>query len=307
MAPTDSLLQSPRRSLALSGFLRKPAVPLSALAALALVLSLGFCSPGRTSETEPAAAAPKVLVAITGAQATIVAANQPLSKVLDEISRNARIAFVADQAIGKSLVSIEIRDVPLDQALRALLKDFDAFFYYHAPANGAASALEAVWIYPKDRGQGLEPVPPEKWASTTELKGRLTSKDPTVRAQAIEALAARDRNGAADAVLKALHDSDEEVRTRALYAANSQGINLPSETLLTLARSDSSATVRFLALSGLEGHPEASTAARDALQDPSPFVRSKAGEMLSALEPAPQSPQTSRNQAPTQSPEENAR
>ena len=118
---------------------------------------------------------------------------------------------------------------------------------------------------------------------------------------------ARDRNGAAGAVLKALRDSDEQVRTQALYAANSNGINLPPETLLTMAHSDSSATVRVLALSGLEGHPEASTAARDALQDPNPFVRSKATEMLSALEPAPQSPQTFRNQAPAKSPEENAR
>ena len=296
-----------RRSLALSDFPGRSAVLLSALAALALLLSPAFCSPGRTSETEPAAAAPKVVVTITGAQATIVAANQPLSKVLDEISRDARIAFAEDPAIGESLVSIEIRDVPLDQALRTLLKDFDVFFYYHAPANGAASALEAVWIYPKDRGEGLEPVPPEKWASTIELKGRLTSKDPTVRADAIEALVARDRNGAAGAVLKALRDSDEQVRTQALYAANSNGINLPAETLLTLARSDSSATVRVLALSGLEGHPEASTAARDALQDPSPFVRSKATEMLSALEPAPQSPQTFRNRAPAQPQQENAR
>ena len=58
---------------------------------------------------------------------------------------------------------------------------------------------------------------------------------------------------------------------------------------------------------GLEGHPEASAAARDALQDPSPFVRSKAGEMLSALEPAPQSPPPFRNRARTQSQQENAR
>ena len=316
------VVQGAGGSLALSGFPRKSAALLSALAALAIVLSPGFCSPGRTSETEPAAtarqsaetssagpaaAAPKILVAITGAQATIVAANQPLSNVLDEISRNARIAFAEDEAIGKSLVSIEIRDVPLDQALRALLKDFDVFFYYHAPANGGTAALEAVWIYPKDHGQGLEPVSPEKWASTAELKGRLTSKDPAVRAHAIEALVARDRNGAAAAVLKALHDSDEQVRTQALYAANSQGTSLPLETLLTLARTDPSATVRFLALSGLEGHPEASSAARDALQDPSPFVRNKATEMLSALEPAPQSPQTFRNQVPAQSQEDNAR
>jgi HEAT repeat protein len=199
------------------------------------------------------------------------------------------MVFVEEQTIGKSPVSIEIRDVPLDQALRTLLKGFDVFFYYHAPASGGASALEAVWIYPRDHGQGLEPVPPEKWASTIELKGRLTSSDPAARAQAIEALAGRDRNGAADAVLQALGDSDEQVRTRALYAAESQGIALPSETLLTLTQSDPSATVRFLALGGLEGHPEASTAARAALQDPSPFVRNKAREMMSALEPAPQS------------------
>ena len=58
---------------------------------------------------------------------------------------------------------------------------------------------------------------------------------------------------------------------------------------------------------GLEDHPEASAAARDALQDPNVFVRNKASEMLSALEPPPRSPQPSGNRAPAQSQEENAR
>ena len=86
-----------------------------------------------------------------------------------------------------------------------------------------------VWVYPRNAGRGLYPVPAEDWASTAEIDERLADPDPEERAWAIETLVERRGERAQDAVSKALGDDNEEVRTSALHSAVEEGIELPAD------------------------------------------------------------------------------
>jgi hypothetical protein len=211
--------------------------------------------------------------------------NRSLDWILEEISREAKVAIISGAGVGRRRVSVAFQDLPLDDGLRRILKDNDAFFFYGADGKASVS-LRAVWVYPKGRGAELQPVPPETWASTRELEGHLADPDPGVRARAIEALVEREGDGARDAVLEALKDQDVHVRTQALYQTVSEDVELPTDALADLVLRDPSPDVRFLALEALADRPEARTVAETALNDASPQVRQEAQEILRGLDAA---------------------
>lgn len=211
--------------------------------------------------------------------------NRSQDWVLEEISRQAKVAMTRVSGSGSRRLSVRFEDLSLDDGLRRILADDDAFFFYGAQGRAPAS-LRAVWIYAKGKGKGLEPVPPEAWASSRDLERDLADADAAVRARAIEALIERKRDGARDAVLEALKDPDEAVRTGALYESLSNDVELSTDLLGDLALDDSSPDVRFLALDALADHPDVRAIAERAASDPSPHVRHKAQEILQALEKA---------------------
>lgn len=206
---------------------------------------------------------------------------RPLGWVLDEISRRASLAVILAEDLRERPVSLQLRDVPLDEGLRELLKEYDVFLFYGAEEK-PPSSLKAVWVYPRGAGRGLEPTPPEQWASTREIERRVADRDPSVRSRAVAALIERRSEGARDVVLKALKDEDDQVRTQALYGAVNSDLQLPSAVLVE-ALNDSSDDVRFLALEALAQSPQAGEIASRALLDPSPHVRAKAEEILSQI------------------------
>jgi hypothetical protein len=204
----------------------------------------------------------------------------PLSVVLEEVSRAGRVAIMMEDARARNqLVSLRVQDVPLDQGLLQILKGYDTFFFYGTGQQGAA-VLQAVWVYPKGRGQGLAPIAPELWASTKEIEKSVDDPNPEIRAKAIATLVSRRGAGAYDAVIAGLRDDDGHVRTQALYGAVMAGVSLPREILSTLALTDPSPNVRFLALEALAGDPNINALAEQALADPSPQVQQKAQEIL---------------------------
>ncbi len=85
------------------------------------------------------------------------------------------------------VVSASFQKLPVDEACGRFCETMMCFFFYGVDEK-QASALKAVWIYPKGRGRGLAPVPPEKWGSTGELSALLSDKDPQVRGRAIQTL-----------------------------------------------------------------------------------------------------------------------
>ena len=235
---------------------------------------------GATNSQAKARPAPDTSVRVHNGLLTIAVRSRPLGSVLEDISRAGRVAIMLeDTHVESALISLRAQEVPLDQGLLRILKGYDSFFLY-APDEKGAAVLKAVWVYPKGRGQGLAPLPPELWASTKDIEKRLDDTNADTRAKAIETLVSRKGTEALDAVVTALKDDHGHVRTQALYGAMAAGLPVPVETLSTLALTDPSADVRFLALEALASDPGAKALAEQALNDPSPHVQYKAKEIL---------------------------
>jgi len=220
----------------------------------------------------------KPIVSVRDGRLSVQIQNQPLSRVLDRISREGRVAIIAADVASRR-VSGQFQDVPLAEGLRQLLPDDDAFFFYGGNQN-APVTLTAVWVYPKGRGRGLAPVPPETWASTKELEATFADPDPEWRALSAEALLRRNRDRARDVLLQALRDEDDRVRTRSLYAALRSGVKPPADVLINLALGDPAPAVRFLALEALASDPKLGPIVEQAQNDPNPPVRKRAVQIL---------------------------
>ena len=224
------------------------------------------------------------IIAVQHGKLTVRVKNWSLESLLDRVSEQSGIAFVAPQGMGTAPVSLNLQNLPLEEALRQILSNHDTFFLWAAAGQpGKPSSLKAVWIYPKGKGQILQPLPPEEWASTKELREKLGDRDPDARVAAVKSLIERRGQGAEEEVLQALRDSDAKVRSRALFYAQDRGLHLPSSVLENLEASDSSPEVRFLALQALDGDPNLEDIAQHALSDPDPHVQEGARELLNNL------------------------
>jgi len=184
-----------------------------------------------------------------------------------------------DPQVPDQKINVDFQGYPVEAAVQYLLKEYDAFYYFGVYEKPPAR-LQVVWVYPKGKGATLEPVPPEQWASTKELKQQFASKDPEARAKAIEKLIERLVDGAQDDVLEALRDPEPAVRTRALYAAQETGVDLPPSRLADIAVSDQSSFARFLALDAVGGNREFQWVVERALNDPDKYVQAKAKEIV---------------------------
>jgi HEAT repeat protein len=218
-------------------------------------------------------------------QISVKAKNIPIGLLANELSHKAGIAIIVTQDVGNQLVSLDFKQRPLDEGVRQVFAKQDCFFFYGVDGD-QPSSLKAVWVYAKGKGRGLQPVAPEKWASTKDLSANLSNKDPGLRGQAVETLIERKGNDARDVVLNAMHDSNTQVRSRALYAALRSGVDMPETMLNDLAVTDSSPDIRFLALQALSDRSDARSVAERALKDPDEAVRSEAQQILGRLKEA---------------------
>jgi hypothetical protein len=233
----------------------------------------------------------KTPITVANNRLSVQVQNRSLAGILDEISNQSGIPILLGDGINDQTVSMRFQDLPLDQGLQALLKTFDAFFFYSAQgAQGQApAALKAVWIYPQGQGHRIMPVPPETYASTAEMQQNLRDPDPDQRARAAEVLIERQGTKALDTVLEVLEDPDEKVRYRALNQAVQLNLALPEDLIQRLALSDSSPVVRFLALEAMVNAPSIDPErlreiAERALNDPSEEVKAQAEDILTTLD-----------------------
>jgi hypothetical protein len=227
-------------------------------------------------------------VSIDGGRLTAIARNHSVRRVLEEMSAKAEFRLIFADAVEEQPVSLELKNVPLDEGLRRLLADHDAFLYYGA-TNGAPASLQTVWVYPKGTASALQPVPPEAWASSKELETSLSNPDPEIRALAYEALISRPDTRSRDSVMAGLsgaREKDDGVRQRIFSAAITRGVAVPPDVLADLVRLDQSEQIRWLALDALSEHPSAEGIAQAALADPSEAVRGRAKEILANLSAA---------------------
>ncbi len=207
-----------------------------------------------------------------------------LGEVLDEVTRLTGVAFVLADVIYQDVISAELQDMPVDEALRHLLSKYDAFFYYGV-VGSAPSRLRAVWIYPEGAAVALRPVPPETWAGAGELEASVTDSNPKVRERAYEAL----MDGASDRghelvldAIRGLGEPDQGVRQRLLSNATTKGMEVPPNLLADLVRGDDSENMRLMALDLLAttAPQTAKQVAETALNDPSQTVRERAADIL---------------------------
>src|SRR5258708_28170666 len=153
----------------------------------------------------------------------------PFDWLLEEISKNGHVAIITNAGLRSQSASIQFENVSLEEGLRRVLKDHDSFFFFGGDKR-SPSRLKAVWVYSNGEGTGVVPVPQEFWASTKELEGRLKDAEPKVRANAIEAIIERKRDKARAEVFNALTDANSEFRIRALSAALTSSVVLPTQS-----------------------------------------------------------------------------
>jgi len=127
---------------------------------------------------------PRPQVVVEEGAVTMRGQDVSLRWLLEEISRQARIALVLNEQIADQKISIEFQMSPVLAAVQDLLRDYDVF-YFCGVDDRPPARLKAVWVYPKGKGAGHQPVPPEDWASTNELEAATADNDPATRLNAI--------------------------------------------------------------------------------------------------------------------------
>ena len=225
------------------------------------------------------------VIAADGERLTARVRNLALGTVLAEVAAQTAIAIVAAPEIEQDPVSADLRGLPLDRALRELLKEYDTFFFYGGAANAAAE-LRGVWIYPKGAASMLQPVAPEAWASSDELKGLLARSNATIREQTYEALMSRPDAESQDVVMRALRGASEfdpGLRQRLLSSAISKGVVFPPDLLPLMAAADDSEVIRLMALDALATVADMKHVFQAALSDPSGAVRDRAAQILAQI------------------------
>lgn len=220
---------------------------------------------------------------------------RPLKSVLAEISAKTGLAINIMPGVGDENIFISLAGVFLEQALKSLLGQYDTF-YLHGSTGKIDGALRAVWVYPKGQGAQAKPLPPEQWASTAEFSMNLLDSNPEIRGKAIEELIHRQGKAALTNVFATLKDNDAAVRYRTLLKANNAGLEIPADTLLALARQDTSVDVRATALRVLMEQPNVDKKlvmeiAQYNLNDPDISMRHAAEDVLAQLTPYEEVPE----------------
>ena len=177
---------------------------------------------------------------------------QPLRLVLSYIAERTGVAIDASGIDKHTGVTNQFHELALDEGLRRLLAEQDAFYFYETQGNGLAK-LRAVWVYPKGRGRKVSPGGSS--GTIAEIEKDLANPDSQIRATAVEEWVERKGSRSTDIVLRGLKDKDEQVRNRTLFKALNAGVRISPDFLSQVALSDPSPEVRALALQSLTHDP----------------------------------------------------
>jgi len=239
---------------------------------------------------------PPVTLTVNGGRVSLEARDAPLPAILDEIGQRTGAHVQVDKTAGAQLegetVTLTLRDVPVEDALRQLLRGRDFVLVVSSPGRPAEAH-----VYGRS-GQAGAPPPaasvssapagePVDRASVAALRDRaLTDPDPGARARALEGLAASaDQRAARDAMLEVLErESNPGLLQRALDIVGADR-TIPLEPLVNLALGNPAPEVRIKALTQLGAQVARDPRARQTLEasaanDPAPGVRDAARALL---------------------------
>ena len=91
-----------------------------------------------------------VIVAPDGT-VSLTARNVPLHAVLTEISVQTRIPIILSDALEDARVSVAVRELPFEEAMKRLLADCDTFYLF-GPRDKKASSIKAISDLSEGRG-----------------------------------------------------------------------------------------------------------------------------------------------------------
>jgi len=218
--------------------------------------------------SSPAARADTFTVAWTGTGLTVVAADAPLAAVLNEVGRQTGVTFIGLDRV-TDVVTIEIRDVPLYEALRSLLDNRD-----HVMTNPATQdARPTVWLEGRGTNRALVPTSP-RGAGPSGDDRESKEPDPLTLPYDIEAARAfRAKPSPADA---------EAAR---LSAENFFTPDAPESALIGAANASADPGVRTRALQTLaiQNTDAGRQTLQHALEDSNPHVRNEALSLLLSI------------------------
>jgi hypothetical protein len=274
----------------------------------ALVLVLGWATASAALGPPPASG---ISVAITAEgpvdTVSIDARQVPVGAVLSELGRRAGFE-VQGIVASQRPVSVELRRLPLDQALKRLLEGKSFVLIYGEHAKRGTARLERLVLLGDDDGIGLasradgwgpEASIEEADASAYDSEARgfnaeasaeallhlASSENPRSRAAALEALASHATEDwrARQALLDHVSDPELEVRSVVIGVLGAFVDEWPGvEEAMMQAVVDPAVTVRHLALQTLSAlaTPRAGEAVRLALDDADPMMRAFARTLL---------------------------
>ena len=174
-----------------------------------------------------------------------------LAAVLREITVRTGITVTTQVHIPAVVLTIDLDNVPVDEALKQLLGAFDLVLLYRGNLAPPRS-LTAVWIYPP--GQGGSALPGD--AAARALRDSVRQAEPAARAHAYEELLLHPDRLPSTVLEDGLRDEDAQVRLRVLAQALVTHVAVPAETLERLALTNSDPQVRQTALTVLQGEPD---------------------------------------------------
>lgn len=227
---------------------------------------------------------------VQGGYVTLHVEKKSLKRVLEDLARESGVQINAQLVVDRPL-SIHLVHVPLSHALQTILEFEDSFFAFENQGK-ANIALKTVWLLPAGSGGTWLPKTPACSQELSKIETQLHAEQSSQRAEALEALIDLQGPDVLQAVVQSLEDQDDDVRYRALLKAHIAGLTLPPEVLTKLIQYDNFDKVRMMALEAVGNHPSIDeqdkiTSAQYAINDSSPAVQTRAGEILSQIELGP--------------------
>lgn len=233
---------------------------------------------------------------------TVKAQDVPLGELIDEIAKKSGVTVAKHVALDRR-VSLEFHRLPLEQALRRILRHRSFVLEYAEPVPGQPSAVarvrtlsilpqgherysaKAAAVRPMTSGPSEADVTARIW----ELQAALASGDAQTREEAVVELGESERAEAVGPLSLALADANEDIREAAVFSLTDIG-GAHAAKALDIALADRDPRVREAAVDALGeiGGEVAIALLERALSDKVKFVREAAAEMLDELRGAPQ-------------------
>lgn len=244
------------------------------------------------AEVRPSHSAP--FVRFADERLTVKVQDITLRELLQEIARESGLTLVLLSALPDRM-TVEFHRLPLEQALRRLLRHRNFALEYGQTAKGSKSAGPRLWVFANGEGEYPVQTPLIEETKTRSsqpgvapdsgiVQAALQSPDPDEREDAVDALGESGRPDAIASLSLALADENADVRDAAIDALADIGGDEAAEAL-AVALQDEDATLREDAVEALSeiGGETAIRLLEQALQDNDKFVQDAAAELLARM------------------------